>query len=164
LLISEKLLAACEPGDARVPAVTLDAASTFPKYTKYLGTLTGTRETRFYDANIIIYRLADIVLLKAEILNELGRTEDAITELNRIRTRAALPATTAQTQAEVKDAILQERYVEFCAEGKRWFDLVRNGVVTRELPTITNPGNLLWPINENILNANPRLEQNAFYR
>jgi starch-binding outer membrane protein, SusD/RagB family len=164
LLISEKLLAAFEPGDARVPAVTLDVDSSFPKFTKYLGTPTGVQQVTFYDANIVIYRLADIILLRAEALNDLGRTAEAITELDRIRARAGLTPTTALTQAEVKEAILKERFVELAAEGKRWFDLVRNGLVTRELTDISRPENILWPINENVLNANPALEQNGFYR
>lgn len=164
LLIHEKLLATFEPNDLRVPAITLDVTTSFPKYIKYRGSPTGVQQRTFYDANIIIYRLADVILLRAEALNELGRTADAIADLNRIRTRAGLPATTATTPAQVKDAILKERYVELCAEGKRWFDLIRNGVVTREQPLITSPANYLWPINENLLNANNRLVQNDFYK
>jgi starch-binding outer membrane protein, SusD/RagB family len=164
LLVAEKLIAIVESGDKRFEAITLDLNSTLPKYIKYRGTPTGTQEVTYYDANIIIYRLADIILLKAEALNELNRTDEAITELNRIRTRAGLPATTAKAKAEVKDAILKERYIELCAEGKRWFDLIRNGVVSQEIPLIINSDNILWPIHESLINANSKLEQNAYYR
>lgn len=164
LLIHEKLLATFEPNDLRVPAITLDVTTSFPKYIKYRGSPTGIQQLTFFDANIIIYRLADIILLRAEMLNDQGRTADALLDLNRIRSRAGLPASMATTQAQVKDAILKERYVELCVEGKRWFDLVRNGVVTRELPLITDPANYLWPINEGLLNANPKLVQNAYYK
>ncbi|WP_373513858.1 RagB/SusD family nutrient uptake outer membrane protein [Persicitalea sp.] len=163
LLIHEKLLATFEPNDLRVPAITLDVTSSSPKYIKYRGSPTGVQQLTFFDANIIIYRLADIILLRAEMLNDQGQTAAALADLNLIRSRAGLPPSTATTQTQLKDAILKERYVELCAEGKRWFDLIRNGVVTREQPLITDPGNYLWPINEGLLNANSQLTQNPFY-
>lgn len=74
-------------------------------------------------------RLADVVLLYAEALNENSKTADAITELNLIRTRAGLGGTTATTQADVRQAILDERRLELALEGQRWFDLIRLNAV-----------------------------------
>ncbi len=75
--------------------------------------------------DIVLLRLADIILLAAEANNQLGNTGDAITELNLIRTRAGLPNTTATTQADLGMAILNERRLELVFEGTRWNDLLR---------------------------------------
>ena len=77
--------------------------------------------------NQILIRLADIILLKAEALNALGQTGDAIPLINAIRARATLPATTASTQTDVALAILNERRLELALEGHRWNDLLRYG-------------------------------------
>jgi hypothetical protein len=74
-----------------------------------------------------LLRLGDIILLKAEALNELGRTGEAATELNTIRQRVTLPPTTATTQADMRLAIEKERRLELVQEGQRWDDLRRYG-------------------------------------
>lgn len=74
-----------------------------------------------------LLRLGDIILLKAEALNELGQLAAAKTELNRIRTRAGLPDTDADTKEELALAIENERRLELCQEGHRWDDLKRSG-------------------------------------
>ncbi|HEY6976392.1 MAG TPA: RagB/SusD family nutrient uptake outer membrane protein, partial [Chitinophagaceae bacterium] len=48
--------------------------------------------------DVMMIRLADIILLKAEALNNLGQTDDAIPLINQIRSRVNLPNTTATTQ------------------------------------------------------------------
>jgi hypothetical protein len=77
-----------------------------------------------------VYRYAEVLLFLAEVQNELNKTANAATTLNLIRTRAGLPATTAATQAALRDAIMQERRVELAFENKRWTDLVRTGTAT----------------------------------
>lgn len=74
-----------------------------------------------------IFRLADIILLKAEALNELGRTAEAAVELNTVRQRANLQPTTAATKAAMQAAIEKERRLELVQEGQRWDDLRRYG-------------------------------------
>lgn len=78
----------------------------------------------------IIYRYADVLLMYAECLNESGSTSSAATYLNMVRTRAGLDDTTATTQAEMDTAIENERMLELCFEGHRWYDLVRRGRIT----------------------------------
>lgn len=78
----------------------------------------------------IIYRFADVLLMYAECLNETGNTATAVDYLNLVRTRAGLANTTAVTQEEVELAIEQERMLELCFEGHRWYDLVRRGKIT----------------------------------
>ncbi|WP_165022891.1 RagB/SusD family nutrient uptake outer membrane protein [Dysgonomonas sp. ZJ279] len=84
--------------------------------------------------NFAVIRLADILLLQAECLNELGNTADAISLVNnRIRTRAwggSLPADKrwgSMSQAQFREKIMDERFRELCFEGWRRMDLIRTG-------------------------------------
>lgn len=77
--------------------------------------------------NIRILRFAEILLINAEAANELGNTSTAITNLNRVRTRASLAGTTASNQTTLRTAIWHERRVELALEGDRFVDLVRTG-------------------------------------
>lgn len=78
----------------------------------------------------IIYRFADVLLMYAECLNETGTPESASNYLNQVRTRAGLANTTATTREEMDIAIENERMLELCFEGHRWYDLVRKGRIT----------------------------------
>ncbi|PQJ69405.1 RagB/SusD family nutrient uptake outer membrane protein [Polaribacter butkevichii] len=94
-------------------------------------------------------RLADVILLYAEALNENGSTPVAITaalnQLNKIRKRAGLTNSTAITKEAVRTAIANERRLELAFEGHRWFDLVRTGTAQSVLG-FTDPNYLLFPI------------------
>ena len=88
--------------------------------------------------DFIILRYSDVLLMYAEVLNELNFNTDINSKesgfyyLNKVRNRAGLPALTSvevSSQGEFEKAILQERYLEFPLEGNRWFDLVRTGTV-----------------------------------
>ncbi|WP_448702373.1 RagB/SusD family nutrient uptake outer membrane protein [Mucilaginibacter sp. AW1-3] len=75
-----------------------------------------------------ILRMADVILMLAEVKAELGET-DAVTLVNQIRQRAfgnALHNITATGQA-LKDAILEERKLELLGEGTRRWDMIRSG-------------------------------------
>lgn len=86
------------------------------------------------DANFIIYRVTDIILMKAEALIWKGGTDNfasALELINKVRVRAGLPESTL-TPAETDELTLlnllfNERDIEFAAEGKRWYDLMRFG-------------------------------------
>lgn len=79
--------------------------------------------------NFIVYRYADLVLIKAEAENEVsGPTAAAYTEINKIRTRAGLPNLTAGlTKDQFRDSVLNERNLELALEQIRWYDLKRTG-------------------------------------
>lgn len=79
------------------------------------------------DTNIRYLRYAEVLLIKAEALNELGQTSLAIPLLNQVRVRAGIGNTTATSQADVRTAIWKERRLELAFEHDRWFDLVRTG-------------------------------------
>ncbi|MEP1032627.1 RagB/SusD family nutrient uptake outer membrane protein [Ekhidna sp.] len=102
------------------------------------------------DQDWIELRLADVLLLYAEAMNENGSTpENALDVLDPIRTRAGLNPldhTTLNTQALVRQAIYDERRVELAFEGHRWFDLVRTGTVDAEMGEAINSNYHVFPI------------------
>ncbi len=102
------------------------------------------------DHDWIELRLADVILLYAETLNELGTSPATVLDLlDPIRERAGLdPLDEADlnTQALVRQAIQDERRLELAFEGQRWFDLVRTGTVDAELGQSINSDYYLFPI------------------
>ncbi len=124
-----------------------------------------------------IFRLADIILLKAEALNESNQLEAAVSEINRIRARVNLdPLSDAQKSSKevLRNTILKERRLELAQEAQRWDDLVRlNKVVSvmnelQEIDLRTNtPVNynmteakVLLPIPQQELDRNSALDPN----
>jgi hypothetical protein len=124
--------------------------------------------------NYIFYRLADVLLLKAEALNEKGDVAGAAELVNQIRSRSDLGNTPANTQAAMRLAIEKERRLELAFEGHRWFDLKRTGRAIEVINSVTNFGNismsynltenrLIWPIPQSELDKNTKLTQNPGY-
>jgi len=123
-----------------------------------------------------LIRYADILLMYAEVLNEInnGSTSEALNAINAVRERArtepvALPNLTSMDYTTFKDAILFERRKEFVWEGQRWFDLVRFGKLAEKVkianPTvpISEPKHNLFPIPQRERDINPNLSQNPGY-
>lgn len=87
---------------------------------------TKTEGDRSYDSDIVIYRLAEMYLFKAEALAALERMPESIRELNKVRSRAKIGDYTGATdRLSVEKEILKERAREFYLERKRWPDLLR---------------------------------------
>ena len=117
-----------------------------------------------------IFRLAEIYLIKAEALNELGQTAQAMALVNTIRARVFNPPqpVAAATQQAARDVILQERLFELTDEGKRRQDLIRMGQYQRPwsfkaAASRTQPYRILLPISLTVLGTNPKLIQNPGY-
>ena len=108
--------------DGRVVPATVE--NPYYNYKVYSSNYTGDD---FSDTNIRYLRYAEVLLMKAEALNELGQTAAAIPFLNQVRSRAGLSNTGAVSQADLRNAIWQERRLELALEHDRWFDLVRTG-------------------------------------
>ena len=99
--------------------------STNQTYTKkYITTVAVINDSR---ANWKVIRYADVLLMLAEALNENGKTTEAITKLNLVRTRAGLIGYSDLTKDVARDKIYLERRLELSFEGVRWFDLLRTG-------------------------------------
>ncbi|MCE4565517.1 RagB/SusD family nutrient uptake outer membrane protein [Maribellus sp. CM-23] len=78
-------------------------------------------------------RYAEVLLNHAEALNELGRGEDALVSLNKVRTRAKLPKITVSDKEALREIIREERKVELAFEGQRYWDLRRWKLATEVL-------------------------------
>jgi hypothetical protein len=125
------------------------------------------------DTDLPIYRMSDMILLKALILNRLSFTNKAaaITEINKIRTARQLPAvpatevTALSTQDLLENYILDERQFELVGEGKRWWDLIYTDKAVQVVGPINGltADRLLWPIFFQHLVDNPKLTQTPGY-
>ncbi len=123
--------------------------------------------------NYPVLRYADVLLMKAEALNEIngGPTSDAYNAINQVRTRAQIAnLTPGLNQSDFRDSIFLERRKEFIQEGHRWFDLVRQGgtVLVDALHKISAKSaatskNTLFPIPLVEIQQNSKLKQNPGY-
>lgn len=130
-----------------------------------------------------VLRVGDIVLLLAELINEVdGPTEEALGYLNMIRERAGIPAYAASEVAsryQFREAVRAERRLELAFENQRWFDLLRWEIATAtvneflageaffsEYNYTVNPiedWQTLLPIPLAVININPDVAQNVGY-
>lgn len=143
---------------------------------------------RQFDSDIIYMRYADVLLMMAECENGLGGS--CAPWINQVRERAYGEnwseelAYTDGDYAANELAILKERDKEFVGEGCRWFDVVRMHDANKQplafsveasystdlggeaypiLDKATETHKLLWPINTDVLTADPKLTQTWGY-
>ena len=110
----------------------------------------------YYDGHSVdILRYADVLISRAEALNELsGPTAENIELVNLVKRRSHAPelVLSGYTKTTLRDAILQERGWEFFYEGKRRADLIRMGkydvIVNAYLRRIGQPANIVMPKNK----------------
>src|SRR5665648_112619 len=121
--------------------------------------------------NFPVLRYADVLLMKAEALNELGLTTEAAAPLNEVRTRAGLENVTGLAKDAFREKVLNERRMELAFEGQRWFDLIRinNGQYGIDFLKSIGKSNmsskfLLFPVPQKERDANPNLTQNTGYQ
>ena len=185
LRATELLYNSFEPGDLRKKSYILgDVISPFT------GELMSTNGfiymTKFNDPNMDhgrgrfannwpFIRFADVLLIYAEALNKQnnGPTAEAITAINRVRSRAGLPDLTGPgtfTYETFLKAIQDERFHELAGEGHRLRDLRRWGFATlKERVELSNPNasveahEVLYPIPSEELSQNPLIVQNPGY-
>lgn len=162
---------------------------------KYCGskTLSDKRTQTYYDPNFILYRVAEVYLMKAEALilrSESAEDWEAAIELiNIIRRRSNLEEREYSEDLKEKDLlemVLYERRLELVGEGKCWYDELRFGrrnnnkykstflidyVTTYNrqaseswLTSVLNDDDALFlPIAESELASNKKLVQNPYY-
>lgn len=135
----------------------------------------------------VIYhaRLADVLLLHAEALANLGDASGAMKLVNQVRARAKIDALPESVSAEeAKLYVLNERRLELAYEGHRYFDLMRFGDDYSKLKEVHDGGNVkgsayydayfvnrvpltdqrvLMPIPTSVLDENPNIQQNPGY-
>ena len=150
---------------------------------KYAGLDIGTRDqVDFLGTNVgnnwRIIRYADVLLMMAEAMNNQGKTAEALAFVNQVRERAQVAPLSGLSQAELTQAIIDERVLELTGEGHRFFDLVRWGLADDYLGTTSLHGDhpkslsggtfqagrdeYLWiPVSE--ISSNDKLVQNPGY-
>lgn len=178
------LVNAYEPGDVRKAATIMfrgetlwdgflvNPLATNPRY-NYKSYVSKTMESFNGDdvntnKNLRILRFGEVLLIKAEVENELGNTLAAKQALDSIRHRAGLAGTTANTKDDLREAIYKERRVEMAFEHDRMFDLQRTGRAGAVLRALGKPyvngKHELFPIPQIEINlSNNKLEQNPGY-
>lgn len=97
------------------------------KFYNYKAYSSNYRDQASTDVNIRYLRYAEVLLIRAEAMNELGQTSAAIPFLNQVRNRAQIGSSPAVSQADVRADIWKQRRLELAFEHDRWFDLVRTG-------------------------------------
>jgi hypothetical protein len=148
---------------------------------------------RINSANWIVYRLSDIILMKAEALVQLNRSGADLQEALKMVNITYLRSNTAsgtdslrmgnyRTQTELAKLVLRERQRELLFEGKRWFDLMRlarrtgspgplvsfigqkfSGTTSTQIGSNSIMSALYLPIHKYDLSSNPKLKQNPYY-
>lgn len=172
---SEKLRAVynVNPGDVRKQSAIIDMVQgeklLLTQQNKFRGKDYG--DDRFFDDDLILYRWADLILLRAEANAALGKIQEALADLNMIRTRAGIENYAGSLdQVSVEKEVCDERLRELFLEQKRWFDLVRfhfGGSINiyNEISNLRDKPDypLYWPINYNDMVSNEKLVQTKGY-
>ena len=120
------------------------------------------KDGKLMENDIVLFRYADVLLMKSEAKVRDGRNGDE--ELNQVRTRVGAPERTATL-----DNLLAERQLELAWEGWRRQDLIRFGQFTRsynsrpQLPNEESGYTIVFPIPEKIRQMNPEWEQHPGY-
>ena len=146
---------------------------------KYLNDRTRTDPENFNSGiNFRIIRYADVLLLQAEALNELGQPTAAVSLVNQVRARVGLgpvSAANAGSQAALRLFMRDERARELAGEGQRWFDIKRWGLLDNQAgldyliardPDFTNfvlGKSGLLPIPQTDIDLDPSIKQNPGY-
>ena len=160
--LTDDLMGAFEDGDLRRNVWTDSISDTDGTVTlfyahKYKANLSETESLEYS----ILFRSAELYLIRAEARTRLGDIAGAQQDLNTIRNRAGLADTTANTVDDLLGAILRERRVElFTEQGHRWFDLKRTGRANEILGALKpnwQPTDVLLPVPEAEIELNPNL-------
>lgn len=141
----------------------------YPIFSKIKCIQGGSTDPNFqiFSSALVVSRLEDIALLRAEALAVLGERNGAVELLNQIRENRGLLAYSEEANGDLVDAIFRERRRELMGEGHRWYDLVRYHRIKNDNPDfvqLNREGGIYWPIAESLLQQNGLLEQNNYWK
>lgn len=111
-----------------------------PVFRKFIPAAVSGMEADETAMNIMLMRYANVLLMRAEVLNEQNHPELAKPLINEVRARANMPGMKGSSQAEVRAQIEHERIVEFALENYRFYDLRRWGKVKSALEAVGRTG------------------------
>ncbi|HYH56182.1 MAG TPA: RagB/SusD family nutrient uptake outer membrane protein, partial [Anseongella sp.] len=186
---SPTLVSGFDPDDTRKDITVIDQYAGIPLNFTYCGKFQGMNQATSPRGNhgedIVIFRLADVILMLAEAENEQGKINEAAEHIDMIRARAYEPdrpamVNTGLNEDDVREIIFHERRNELAGEGHRRYDLVRWGKLVETVQNVdygphyhpqnnVQPHHILFPLNPDIIEiANKRagkevLKQNPGY-
>ena len=105
--------------------------------------------------------------MRAEALAVLGKESEAAEELNKVKINRGLDPFTVGGAVDLIDEIFQERRRELLGEGWRWYDQVRYNRIKRNDPEfnkLIDEGGIYWPLAQEVLDRNPNLTQNSYWK
>lgn len=129
---------------------------------KYAIDKTNIKDGKLIDNDIVLFRYADVLLMKSEAKVRNGENGD--NELNAVRARVQ-----ASSRVATLDHLFDERLLELAWEGHRRQDMIRFGVYHKayaqrpQLPHEANAYTTVFPIPQRILELNHNLTQNKGY-
>ncbi|QBQ40420.1 RagB/SusD family nutrient uptake outer membrane protein [Sphingobacterium psychroaquaticum] len=169
-----------EPNDTRFGIDTISGLTRTNYFTNYSGEVPifskikvlrdgGVSNPSYavYGSTLLFTRLEEMTLLRAEILAVLKQDAEATRLLNVVKTGRKMKGYTDASSEDLLTAIFQERRRELMGEGWRWYDLVRYNRLRGADPKIKEmieKEGIYWPIAQEVLNNNKKLEQNAFWK
>ena len=122
----------------------------------------------FSESNILIFRLADVYLIRAEANMKLNKPSDAIADINKIRSKANVPNYSGPTdRVALTKAIFDERAIELVGEGQSGFDRIRMNYfsgVNWANPARNAKQGYFWPVAPNIISINPAITQTDYWK
>ena len=136
---------------------------------RYMTTVTGAEVFQSVKTDYVVWRLADIYLLRAECYAKLGdsRAED---DLNEIRRRAHATEYPAPGESDIRLAVFREREKELIFEGHRYYDAVKNNYLLELDAAYGNlteqdiqDGALYLPIGDAAFEMNDVIRQNTYW-
>lgn len=175
--INSSLLQAFESGDLRkkswLDSIVYRGTSYFIPFKYKIGSQLAVPNA-IPTEYVMVLRLAEQFLIRAEARAEENNITGAISDLNVIRERAGLTdLSPSLSQAQALAAVFQERRIELAAEwGHRWFDLKRAGLVDsvmniatplKEQGSVWQSHQQLYPIPFGEIQDDPNLKQNPGY-
>lgn len=171
--LSDYIVNDFENGDLRKNSwvssiVTATGSKYYFPYKYKSGALTASGASTEY---LMVFRLGEQYLIRAEARLQQGKTDQGLTDINKIRERAGLIDITTTSKDSLLNILLHERKMELFTEwGHRWFDLKRTNTVNSIMDTITAAKGGVWqtfkqlyPISTTELLADPNLVQNIGY-
>ncbi len=122
-------------------------------------------EANYCAINIPLMRYSNVLLMKAEVLNEQGKTSEAIPLINQVRdVHGDMPPMTGTSKEQVQAQIEHERMIEFPLENWRWYDLRRWGKTRTALEAAGRSGyddsRSFYPVPLMEVNANDKISGN----
>jgi hypothetical protein len=165
-----------DPNDVRLTkcfATFLNGTTTLHECIKYINIVNvgGLATQQAALNNIVVFRLGDIDLLKAEALCAKAAPDytTALALVNTVRTNRNAAALAGVSNANMLQTVFDERGRELYLEGQRSFDLIRlerlNGVqqFAGMSQTEFTAGKYYWPVEPGLFLTNSKLTQTPFW-